>query len=100
MKKCRTAKQNDLPSRRTGLDRRWIPSPGHQPERRRGQDRRAVKTRNFTDGFGPASETAPQKNIQPGIPPKPSLPEGEVSDGNTSWSHGQIASISDPKAAI
>mgnify|MGYP001039386809 CR=1 FL=1 len=27
-------------SRRTGLDRRWIPSPDHQPERRSGVDRR------------------------------------------------------------
>lgn len=32
-----------LISRRTGIDRRWIPSSDHQPERRRGMDRRSVK---------------------------------------------------------
>ena len=37
------------PSRRTGLDRRWIPSKDHHPERRRGGDRRAVQQRSFSD---------------------------------------------------
>lgn len=36
-------------TRRTGIDRRWIPSQDHQPERRRGKDRRANRTRSFTD---------------------------------------------------
>jgi hypothetical protein len=36
-------------SRRTGLDRRWITSAGHQPERRRGGDRRTQKKRSFTE---------------------------------------------------
>jgi hypothetical protein len=34
-----------LISRRTGIDRRWIPSEGHQPERRRGGDRRTDRKR-------------------------------------------------------
>ena len=38
-------------SRRTGLDRRWIPSTNHHPERRRGEDRRSVRKRSFTDPF-------------------------------------------------
>lgn len=36
-----------LISRRTGIDRRWIPSEGHQPERRRGGDRRTHRKRTF-----------------------------------------------------
>jgi len=36
-------------SRRTGIDRRWIPSDNHQPERRGGADRRAKRKRSFTD---------------------------------------------------
>lgn len=37
-------------TRRTGLDRRWISSSGHQPERRRGEDRRSDGKRAFA-GF-------------------------------------------------
>jgi hypothetical protein len=37
-------------TRRTGLDRRWISSSGHQPERRRGKDRRSREKRAFA-GF-------------------------------------------------
>jgi hypothetical protein len=52
-----TQKKNDhhatRKSRRTGLDRRWIPSTGHQPERRRGVDRRKTRKRSFTDPFLP-----------------------------------------------
>jgi hypothetical protein len=40
------------PCRRTGLDRRWIPSKNHHPERRRGGDRRAVQQRSFLDSIG------------------------------------------------
>jgi hypothetical protein len=34
-------------SRRTGIDRRWIPSIGYYPERRRGKDRRSNQKRSF-----------------------------------------------------
>ena len=37
------------PCRRAGLDRRWISSKNHHPERRRGGDRRTVKKRSFSD---------------------------------------------------
>ncbi len=36
-------------SRRTGLDRRWIPSKGHHPERRRSRDRRTIRNRSFLE---------------------------------------------------
>ena len=36
-------------SRRTGIDRRWIVSHNHQPERRRGTDRRAERKRSYND---------------------------------------------------
>lgn len=37
------------PCRRAGLDRRWIPSKNHHPERRRGGDRRSMQRRSFSD---------------------------------------------------
>jgi len=40
-----------LSSRRTGIDRRWIVSQNHQPERRRGTDRRAERKRSFNDSL-------------------------------------------------
>jgi len=50
--------EGTIPCRRTGLDRRWIPSGNHHPERRRGGDRRAVKQRSFSD---PLVLDAPEK---------------------------------------
>ena len=47
MKNDPTGKPNRLISRRTGLDRRWIPSADHHPERRHGQDRRTIRKRSF-----------------------------------------------------
>ena len=38
-------------SRRSGIDRRWIPSPRHTPERRSGADRRANPDRVFPELF-------------------------------------------------
>jgi len=38
-------------SRRTGLDRRWIPSANHQPERRRSRERRMIRNRSFLEPF-------------------------------------------------
>lgn len=45
-----TNKSTVMNTRRTGLDRRWISSSGHQPERRRGKDRRSTGKRAFA-GF-------------------------------------------------
>ena len=41
-------------SRRTGLDRRWIPSPDHQPERRSGVDRRQSQQQPPENDLEPA----------------------------------------------
>jgi len=56
-------------SRRTGLDRRWIPSVNHQPERRRSRDRRTIRHRSFLEpielnGAAENSERFPEINIQ------------------------------------
>jgi hypothetical protein len=44
-----TKTSNSINSRRTGLDRRWIPSIDHQPERRSGKDRRSIQNRSFLE---------------------------------------------------
>jgi hypothetical protein len=49
-----------LISRRTGIDRRWIPSEGHQPERRRGGDRRTDRKRAFDQQLIADDETHQQ----------------------------------------
>jgi hypothetical protein len=46
MNKDQTNRPTALISRRTGIDRRWIPSSGHHPERRRNTDRRSVRDRS------------------------------------------------------
>ena len=56
-------------TRRTGLDRRWIPSANHQPERRRSSDRRTIRNRSFLEpleskGAEENSELFPEINIQ------------------------------------
>jgi hypothetical protein len=48
MNKDEASRPDTIISRRTGLDRRWIPSADHQPERRRGRDRRADRKRSFS----------------------------------------------------
>lgn len=53
-------------TRRTGIDRRWIHSANHQPERRRNRDRRTVRTRSFLESFeanGVAENTEPFPEI-------------------------------------
>jgi hypothetical protein len=62
-------KPNNPPTRRTGLDRRWIPSANHQPERRRSRDRRTIRNRSFLEPFESKgveenSELFPEINIQ------------------------------------
>ena len=67
-------KKSDNPvSRRTGLDRRWIPSANHQPERRRRRDRRAIRNRSFLEpidlnGAEENRELFPDINVQSGQP--------------------------------
>jgi hypothetical protein len=68
-------------SRRTGLDRRWIPSSDYQPERRRGKDRRAEKPRSFMESLElndgePGSVRPPAANNSP-----VSLPAVDFTDG-------------------
>ena len=54
-------------TRRTGLDRRWISSSGHQPERRRGEDRRSTGKRAFA-GFPRLSGEGDSRARFPGSP--------------------------------
>lgn len=56
-------------TRRTGLDRRWIPAENHQPERRRSKDRRTIINRSFLEpfvskGVEESSELFPEINVQ------------------------------------
>lgn len=65
MKKNKPSNPN---TRRTGLDRRWIPSANHQPERRRSRDRRTIRNRSFLEplaskGVAENSELFPEINI-------------------------------------
>lgn len=51
-------------SRRTGLDRRWIASPDHQPERRSGVDRRHSRPQTLdtvleTESAEPSRQSSP-----------------------------------------
>ena len=62
-------KPNKRISRRTGLDRRWIPSANHQPERRRTRDRRTIRNRSYLEpielnGVAENTELFPQIDIQ------------------------------------
>ncbi len=64
-------------TRRTGLDRRWIPSSDHQPERRRSRDRRAIRNRSFLEPF--ASKGVEDNSEQfPEITIQTSQPEAEI----------------------
>ena len=49
--KMKKNKPSNPTTRRTGLDRRWIPSANHQPERRRRRDRRTIRNRSFLEPF-------------------------------------------------
>lgn len=60
-------------TRRTGLDRRWIPSANHQPERRRSTERRTIRNRSFLEPFeskgeGENSELFPEIKVQTSRP--------------------------------
>ncbi|BBO80639.1 hypothetical protein DSCO28_12050 [Desulfosarcina ovata subsp. sediminis] len=59
-------------SRRTGIDRRWIKSPGHWPERRRGGDRRKKQPRSFLQPLdGDAGAERKQRLPQTSGPSEP-----------------------------
>ena len=58
-------------TRRTGLDRRWIPAENHQPERRRSTDRRTNQNRSFLDPF---ESKGPEENSE--LFPEISMPAG------------------------
>lgn len=60
MKNKATDQPSELISRRTGIDRRWIPCVNHQPERRRGKDRRHIRKRSLTDPLAPDNATSPR----------------------------------------
>ena len=66
-------KPSNAITRRTGLDRRWIPAENHQPERRRSRDRRTIRNRSFLEPFESKgveenSELFPEINIQTSQP--------------------------------
>jgi len=81
-------------SRRTGIDRRWIPSQNYQPERRGGKDRRATRKRSFTDVLvlnepekkvvsPPGVDTDPPGRIAGQTIPSPDEGWVSLSDGKT-----------------
>lgn len=74
MKKNQTRKPTTLISRRTGLDRRWIPSVDHQPERRRGRDRRILRKRSFLEPIE-LNRPAQSSVAFPEIDPDPERPQ-------------------------
>jgi hypothetical protein len=63
MSKPTTGDTKPAISRRTGLDRRWIPSPDHHPERRSGKDRRSRRKRAFLELID-----LPEENAAPSEP--------------------------------
>lgn len=75
-------------SRRTGIDRRWIPSADHQPERRRGSERRKTRKRSFLeplDANGSTVSPAPFPEITPNIEKDDEKQAGVVDAGQDFW---------------
>lgn len=58
MKNYRGTPQASLISRRTGIDRRWIISKNHHPERRSGKDRRSRQRHDFLPPIEQEDENA------------------------------------------
>lgn len=69
-------KPNKEISRRTGLDRRWIPSKDHCPDRRRSNDRRKIKNRSFLEPIE-TNDTAENRKRLPEIDYPADPPEEE-----------------------
>ena len=67
-------------SRRTGIDRRWIPSGDHHPERRSGKDRRSRQDRPFLAPLD-ANDRSGHPLSLPGTPLLALLPAENHSDG-------------------
>lgn len=65
-------------TRRTGLDRRWIQSTDHQPERRHGGDRRTIRQRSLSQPLGSNDPQAGDGSLA-GIAPIPRPPEANCS---------------------
>lgn len=76
MNKKQTCTPHTLISRRTGLDRRWIHSSDHQPERRRRGDRRTIRRRSVSEPLE-LGATAENKELFPEINLDESKPEGK-----------------------
>ena len=89
-----------LISRRTGIDRRWIPSEGHQPERRRGGDRRTSPKRTFNQQLVTGDETHGHDHVDAShVPSKDAplkrLPSPEID----AWEPRQPVAVSTIDAA-
>ena len=76
MNKKQISNPHTLISRRTGLDRRWIHSAGHHPERRRRGDRRTIRRRSLSEPLE-LGATAENRELFPEINPEESKPEGK-----------------------
>lgn len=76
MNKNQTSKPRTVFSRRTGLDRRWIHSTDHQPERRRSVDRRTIRRRSFLEPLE-FDTTAEKMELFPEINLASSEPDAE-----------------------
>lgn len=61
-----TNNSDTIKSRRTGIDRRWIPSADHQPERRRCGDRRTSRKQSW-------AEPMAKHESEEGRPPFPEI---------------------------
>jgi hypothetical protein len=83
MVKKQTNSSNSFNSRRTGLDRRWIASIDHQPERRSGRDRRSIKNRSFMEPIDSHDQKGQPFSI-PGIRFNAVSPEANDSVGTVS----------------
>jgi hypothetical protein len=66
-------------SRRTGIDRRWITTIGHYPERRSGKDRRSAQHRSFLEPID-SDDQADRKIPFPDIVVNTASPQGNDSD--------------------
>ena len=89
-----------LISRRTGIDRRWIPSKGHQPERRRGGDRRADRKRTFNQQLVAGDDTHDQDHFGASHVPSKDAPLNRLpSPESDGWGPGQSGAVSAIDAA-
>lgn len=74
--KAQDSKPEAFTSRRSGFDRRWIHSPNHHPERRRGRERRKIHRRGFLEPLE-SDNQAPDKVMFPEIEPDKKMPSAD-----------------------